>query len=297
MKEMVFILDDEPSVRGDLLKHIRKAGYEVCAAGSVEEANRMIKVENIDFAIIDLKVDYTSDYGGINAIENINKACPHAKILVLSAYELTPELSLNLSRVYYDSFISKGGEKNYIRAVVDELGRMRDAPPKKRCFVIMPFSDTTGCTKEQWTEVFETMIKTAVEESGYNYECFRACLDVGNIIKDILLNLNRADVVIADLTDRNPNVFYELGVRHVLRDATILITQNIEHVPFDLRHYALIEYDWITRKGRDEFKDTIKRILARVESDPMDENLTSPVHEYLSLNDKGVSGTVEYNQP
>lgn len=283
MKTMVLVLDDEPNIRGDLLKHIRNAGYEVCAAANIEEANRIIQLESIDFAIIDLKVDYSSDYGGIKAIENVNKIRPSAKVLVLSAYELTSEVKNQLGRVYYESFVSKGGAKNYIKAVIDELRRLKDAPPKKRCFVIMPFSDTGSCTKEQWTEIFDNMIKLAVEDSGFHYECFRACLDIGNIIKDVLINLNRADVVIADLTDRNPNVFYELGVRHALRDATILITQNMDHVPFDLQHYALVQYDWKTRRGREEFSATIRRVFALVEQKPRDPNLTSPVLEYLNI--------------
>ena len=283
MKTMVLVLDDEPGIRGDLLKHVRNAGFEVCSAGTVEEANHTIKAENIDFAIIDLKVDYSSDYGGIKVIENVNRRRPDAKVLVLSAYELTPEVKSQLDKVRYDSFIPKGGARNYIRAVIDDLQRLKNELPKKRCFVIMPFSDTASCKKDQWTEIFNATIKKVVEDPRYNYECFRACLDIGNVVKDILKNLNKADVVIADLTDRNPNVFYELGVRHALRDMTILITQSMDHVPFDLRHYALVEYDWTTENGRKEFKTRIHRILDLVEKEPNAPDLISPVHEYLDI--------------
>ena len=283
MKTMVFILDDEAHIRTDLLKYIKKAGYEVCVAATLEDANKIIQVEHIDFAIIDLKIDYRSDYGGVKVIESVNKLRPSAKIIVLSAYELTTEIRNELNKVYYDSFVSKGGASNYIEAVIDQLARLKEAPPKKICFVIMPFSDTNTCTKDQWTEIFETMIKPAVDESNVHYEWFRACLDIGNIIKDILVNLNRADVVIADLTDRNPNVFYELGVRHALRNATVLITQNIDHVPFDLQHYALVKYDWTTRKGRDKFRERIAKVLNNIEDKPNDPNLLSPVREYLQV--------------
>jgi nucleoside 2-deoxyribosyltransferase len=95
--------------------------------------------------------------------------------------------------------------------------------------------------------------------------------------------LNRADVVIADLTDKNPNVFYELGVRHALRNATVLITQNMDHVPFDLRHYATLEYEWTTKKGKEDFKNKIKRVLDEIERDPDNVNVMSPVREYLEL--------------
>lgn len=147
----------------------------------------------------------------------------------------------------------------------------------------MPFSSTKSCKQEQWDEIFENMITPAVESSPYHYKCFKACLAMGNVVKDILENLNISDVVIADLTDRNPNVFYELGVRHALGNATILITQNIEDVPFDLRHYALVEYDWTTRNGRDEFKKTINDTLDYIEKNPEGSKLMSPVLEYLKL--------------
>lgn len=283
MKAMVLILDDEANIRKSLLTHIKKAGYGVCAASTLEEANRIIQAESIDFAIIDLKIDYQSDYGGVRAIENVNKLRPKAKIIIVSAYELTSEIKDELSKVYYDSFIHKGSSGNYIRKVIDEIDKLKNEPLKKICFVIMPFSNTESCTKEQWSEIYETLIRQAVVSSGYNYECFRACLDIGNIIKDILVNLNRADIVIADLTDKNPNVFYELGVRHALRDVAILITQSIDDVPFDLRHYALIEYDWKTRRGRGEFNERIGKILGTIESGVNESNMVSPVREYLSL--------------
>jgi ActR/RegA family two-component response regulator len=283
MKSRVFILDDEAHIRSDLSKYIKKEGYIVFAAATLEEANKIIQVEDFDIAVIDLKIDYHSDYSGIKVIENVNKLRPRAKVIVLSAYEQTSEIRNELKKVYYDSYVPKGGSANYIKAVVEQLSQLKDMPPEKTCFVIMPFSTTKTCTNDQWTEIFETMIKTAVETSGYHYECFRACLDIGNIIKDILVNLNRADVVIADLTDKNPNVFYELGVRHTLRNATILITQDINHVPFDLRHYALIEYDWTTRKGRNEFNIRIAKILKSIEEEGDNQNITSPVREYLKL--------------
>jgi hypothetical protein len=53
----------------------------------------------------------------------------------------------------------------------------------------------------------------------------------------------KTSFLIADLTGRNANVFYELGLAHALKKDVILITQKIEDVPFDLRHYRCIVYD------------------------------------------------------
>jgi len=83
---------------------------------------------------------------------------------------------------------------------------------EKKCFVIMPFSKTESCSQQTWTKIYEEMIKPAITGSKLGFTCERAKPRTGNLIRDILTKLNVADVVIADLTDRNPNVFYELGV-------------------------------------------------------------------------------------
>jgi ActR/RegA family two-component response regulator len=283
MKIMVFVLDDEKNIRQDLYKHLNLREYEVCTAGTIGEAISIIQSVPIDFALIDLKIDFASEYGGIRVIEKLNAAQPEAKAIVLSAYEMDDDIVNMLDRVSVYGYVSKGGSGNYIKAVLSELDRLREEDPPKQCFVIMPFSKTKSCSAEQWKDIFDNTIKPAVENAGFNYKCFRANLAIGNIVKDILDNLNNAEVVIADMTDKNPNVFYELGVRHALKNATILITQNIKDIPFDLRHYATLQYDWTTQDGKDRFKVEIKKVLGEIESDPDGENILSPVREYLKL--------------
>ena len=149
---------------------------------------------------------------------------------------------------------------------------------KKKCFVIMPFSGTKSCSEEKWTEIFEYIIKPAVEESGLGYECERSVAKRENIIKGILEALNQANVVMADLTDNNPNVFYELGVRHTLTNRTILIAQGEEHIPFDLKPYPVAFYSESPAKIA-EFKSDIKKKLKDIETDP--ERADNPVADFL----------------
>ena len=81
----------------------------------------------------------------------------------------------------------------------------------RSCFVIMPFSTSASCTGEQWTWIFEKLFKPSVESAGLDYECRRSVATRRNIVAAIVQDLNDAYVVLADLTDRNANVFYELG--------------------------------------------------------------------------------------
>ena len=149
---------------------------------------------------------------------------------------------------------------------------------KKKCFVIMPFSETQSCTEQKWTEIFEYIIKPAIEESKLGYECERSVAKRENMIKGILEGLNRANVVIADLTDNNPNVFYELGVRHTLANRTILIAQGKKHIPFDLRPYPVTFYSEAPAEIT-KFKRDIKEMLEDIEENP--ERPDNPVADFL----------------
>jgi CheY-like chemotaxis protein len=280
MNEIVLILDDEENIRRGLGDYLQKKGYGVHKTKTIEEARRVIMCGKIDFAIVDLKIDFVSEYGGIFFINFLKKTQPKCKAIILSAYSPSEDIQKYLT-VEIEGFIEKGGESNYIRAVYDKLIEISASQPLKKCFVIMPFSSTPSCNEGEWTAVFNELIKPAFEKTNAGYICTRSEGLIGNIIENILDDLNRADLVIADLTDRNPNVFYELGVRHTLRDQTILITQNLDHVPFDLRHYGVIQYSWKTKADKSEFNKKIREVLNLIGSDQT--KASSPVRKYLNL--------------
>ncbi|MFA4935745.1 MAG: hypothetical protein WC568_07915, partial [Candidatus Methanoperedens sp.] len=144
----------------------------------------------------------------------------------------------------------------------------------------MPFSSTKSCTSEQWTEIFENVHKLAITGSRLGYECQRSKIRTGAFIKDILTQLNQADVVLADLTDMNPNVLYELGVRHTLKNRTILVSQNLDEIPSDLRQYGVIKYN-TTPKGIAEYKQKINKITREIRDSP--DRSDNPVSDYLHL--------------
>ncbi len=142
----------------------------------------------------------------------------------------------------------------------------------------MPFSSTKSCTSEEWTEIFKDVHSLAITESKLGYECQRSNIRPGAFIKDILTMINQADVVLADLTDMIPNVLYELGVRHTLKNRTILVSQSSDKIPSDIKQYGVIEYK---REAVGEYKQKIKRILKNIRDDP--ERSDNPVSDYLHL--------------
>ncbi len=90
-------------------------------------------------------------------------------------------------------------------------------------------------------------------------------MKAGHILEDILSGIAEAEIVIADLTDRNPNVFYELGIVHMVKepDRVILLSQDIEFVPFDLRGLRTIIYA-NTPDGLRELQRNVDGTLATI---------------------------------
>ncbi len=286
MKGVVLLLDDEENILRDVGHYLATRDYDVHTASSIEEAKKIILSEKINYAIIDLRIEnkegtnYKTEFEGIQIVNFVKKIQPRAKVIVLSAYPLDDDINSKFE-VEIDGYMAKGGPGNYILSLLGKIAEFERMHGIKTCFVIMPISDSKSCREAEWTEIFNNVIKPAVEGAGYNYQCKRSEALFGNIIENILDELNRADIVIADLTDRNPNVFYELGVRHALRGATILIAQSLNDIPFDLRPYATQVYDWKITAGRDRFKERIKEIIQLIESQPA--KASSPVREYLQL--------------
>jgi hypothetical protein len=159
--------------------------------------------------------------------------------------------------------------------------------PEKTAFVIMPFSKTESCTELVWTDIFENIFRPAFEDCGYR--CERASTSVGSLIKSIITQLRSSWIVLADLTDRNANVFYELGVRHSLCRRTILVAQKDDHVPSDLRGFWWLTYQ-NTARGASDFKKEIRRLVTDIEQSP--DKSDSPVSEFLEHEMIGVSNYV-----
>lgn len=111
-------------------------------------------------------------------------------------------------------------------------------PGEKPCIdlmsVMMPFDGSMRA-------VYDT-IKAAATATGY--ECKRAD-DIWNdstVIQDVFSLIFQSYIVVCDFTGKNPNVFYEAGIAHTLGKHVIPITQNPEHIPFDLRHHRYAQY-------------------------------------------------------
>ncbi|MFX0098068.1 MAG: hypothetical protein ACFFCS_00695 [Candidatus Hodarchaeota archaeon] len=122
-------------------------------------------------------------------------------------------------------------------------------------FMLMPFD-------LKLTQVYNDYIKQPLEEMGLKVERADDIYTPSHIMADIWMQINKAEIVIAELTGRNPNVFYELGIAHSLRKYTILITQDLEDVPFDLTSLRIIDYKY----EPDGFKELTEKIKVYIKT-------------------------------
>jgi hypothetical protein len=168
----------------------------------------------------------------------------------------------------------------------------RQEPKKQRkCFVMMPYMlDSIG--------VYVEVIKDTVESLGLICERADEACSTQAIIHDIVDAIKTADVCIADITGRNPNVYYEIALAHSYGKRTIIIGQDVaapEHqVAFDIAHLRRIPYD--PNSGDDwkyRLRERLTRMLTSAINAPMEQSMRFLAGEENPQSD-GLPPSLEY---
>lgn len=132
--------------------------------------------------------------------------------------------------------------------------------PKPFAFVIMPFSD-------EFSDVYNISIKDACGNNEIYCERLDEQIFSENILDRIYNQISKADIIVAEMTGRNPNVFYEVGYAHALGKRVILITREESDIPFDLKHHHHIVYGGRLDYLRTELQKRVKWHLEDATSD------------------------------
>lgn len=114
---------------------------------------------------------------------------------------------------------------------------------KKTCFVIMPIADMSGYEPRHFDRVYNHIIKPACIKSDFNPIRADEVTNSNFIVLDILRRIVECDIAICDLSGRNPNVMYELGLRQAFNKKTVLIKDEKTVSPFDVQAFRYCEYD------------------------------------------------------
>lgn len=160
-----------------------------------------------------------------------------------------------------------------------------DEMSAKTCFVIMAIgdqhlSDGTVIKKEELKDKYDNLIKEAIQKANSSIEVVRAdeISAPGTMSTDIVTRIMHSDYVIADISYPNPNVFYELGLRHACKPGTIIIKEKgSASVPFDISHLRHIEFE-NTTNGLKALSEELKKVLAILSAKP-----DLPDNQFLEL--------------
>ena len=149
---------------------------------------------------------------------------------------------------------------------------------KKTCYIIGQIGDP-DTDERKWADfVRDNIVEPAVTASGYEAPARADDPDVDLIMPDIIKQMFEADLVIADLTDYNPNVFYELGIRHCAQRPAIHLIRTGQSPPFDLGGNKAIFVDDKHLTVKNAISDIQRRIEA-IGKDP--KQFYSQVQQYI----------------
>lgn len=142
--------------------------------------------------------------------------------------------------------------------VMPRFNKLKFQLKKNYIFYLCPF-------QEPFNSIYRDHVRVSSNSMGFTIDRADEIYGTQPIIEDIWEAINSAEIVIADVTGRNPNVMYEIGMAHTVGKPVVIITQTIEDVPFDLRHHRCIVYSY-TPPGCRDLQDKIEGTLRFLKS-------------------------------
>ena len=153
----------------------------------------------------------------------------------------------------------------------------------------MPFTD-------DFNDIYHLGIKQSCEDAGAYCERVDEQYYHESMLDRIYNQISKADFIVADMTNKNPNVFYEVGYAHALGKKTILLTQNVNDIPFDLKHYPHIIYSDRILKLKEDLTQRLKWFVENSDSEAITQNVDIDLFlNGKSLNSKEVVYTTKMN--
>jgi hypothetical protein len=151
----------------------------------------------------------------------------------LRAFTAEPKAS-DLTSASIESAVTTTPPEKVPSPLVSKEPRVREF--LDTCFVMMPFG--------AWFDRYYAEIYVpAIKEAGFEPVRADELFTTGSVVEQIWEQIEKAKLLLADLSGKNPNVFYELGLAHAARQPVVFTASELEDVPFDLRHLRVIIYD------------------------------------------------------
>jgi hypothetical protein len=152
------------------------------------------------------------------------------------------------------------------------------------CGIVMPISEIDGCNELHWKEVY-SIVSQSIDKAGFKPNLVSNSDDVGVIQKRIIQNLYDNPIVVCDVSGKNPNVMFELGIRLAFDKPTIIIKDDKTQYSFDTSPIEHLEYPRDLRFAKIvEFKDKLsEKITQTYKKSTTDENFSTFLKHFGSF--------------
>lgn len=158
---------------------------------------------------------------------------------------------------------------------------MENSVDQKSCFVICPIGSKGTDIRLRSNQVFDHIVEPVVSNLGYEADRSDKITVPGMITDQIIQHLLTDDLVIADLTGRNANVFYELAIRHAIRKPVVIMVSDDEDIPFDVSQSRAIQFNHRDLDSAAECKRELEKQIIFLEKQP--DQVFSPVSTAIDL--------------
>ncbi len=144
----------------------------------------------------------------------------------------------------------------------------------KKCFIVCPIGHEGSDTRKRSDTLLNFILKPVCNECDFEVIRVDESNTGDSITKNIIEHLQYDDLVIADLSEQNPNAFYELGYRTALGKPTIQIKSKGEPLPFDVSSIQTFDYDVTDIPDTELFKQRIKKTIESFNFDSSQDKIT-----------------------
>ena len=163
-----------------------------------------------------------------------------------------------------------------------EKSNVNNTPQKaaeKTCFIVTPIGSETDPVRRHIDGIIDAVIQPVLIENGYTVIVPHRVSMPGTITKQIVQDIYKSDLVVVNLTGNNPNVMYELALRHCFNKPLVLIAENGTKLPFDIVVERTINYI-NDAQGVLDLRDDLSDAIAAIEKGEHESPIYSILRDY-----------------
>lgn len=164
----------------------------------------------------------------------------------------------------------------------------------KSCFIITPIGPDDSIIRRQADGVIDAVIEPVLVNLGYEVTVAHRMSEGGSITRQVIQNVINSELVVANLTGLNPNVMYELAIRHAIRKPLVQICEKDTNLPFDISEQRTIFYT-NDMKGTVELKTSFEAMVASaIEDDKIDNPIYRAIQSDIIINSTDIADPDKY---